>query len=134
MDPGATPNRPENFLISSVLSIPLGQSQRTCRATVGQTPVKRCTCPASLNFSSVVVAAAACMNFPNRVPVLAKPQDGSSMRNVSSAAKTLSLVLACMRTSFRDRRLHVLNHSGHGFLWRSCQFRNAKHSSPVRGG
>src|SRR5438270_5981350 len=92
MDPGATPNRPENFLISSVLSIPLGQSQRTCSATVGQTPVRRCTCPASLNFSSVVVAAAVCMNLPKRVPVFANPQEGSSMRNVSSAEKTFSLV------------------------------------------
>ena len=35
-----------------------GKSHSTCRATVGQTPVSRCTCPASLNFSSVVVAAA----------------------------------------------------------------------------
>src|ERR1700747_2635703 len=39
------------------------------------------------------------MNFPKRVPVLAKPQEGSSMRNVSSAAKTLSLVGESMPTS-----------------------------------
>src|SRR5207302_8233649 len=45
------------------------------------------------------------MNFPKRVPVLAKPQDGSSMRNVSSAAKTLSLAGASMRTSLGSGRL-----------------------------
>src|SRR5580658_7577964 len=37
------------------------------------------------------------MNFPKRVPVLAKPQEGSSMRNISSAAKTLSVVDESMR-------------------------------------
>src|SRR6185437_915370 len=37
------------------------------------------------------------MNFPKRVPVLANPQEGSSMRNVSSAVKILSLVDASMR-------------------------------------
>ena len=77
--------------MSSVLCAPSGQSHRTCRATVGQTPVSRCTWPASLNFSSVVVAAAGWINFPNRVPVLAKPQDGSSMRKGSSASKIFLL-------------------------------------------
>jgi hypothetical protein len=38
------------------------------------------------------VAAAVCMNLPKRVPVFANPQEGSSMRNVSSAEKIFSLV------------------------------------------
>src|SRR5579864_2419947 len=85
--------------MSFALSTPSGQSQRTCKATVGQTPVNRCTCPASLNFSSVVVAAAGWMNFPKRVPVLAKPQDGNSIRKVSSALKILSLLLTSITKS-----------------------------------
>ena len=36
----------------------------------------------------MVVAAAAWRNLPNRVPVLAKPHDGSSMRNRSSDSAT----------------------------------------------
>src|SRR3954470_8510465 len=99
MEPATTPYLPANCLTSSVLSTPRGQSHSTCKATVGQTPVRRCTCPASLNFSSVVVAAAGCINFPKRVPVLANPHDGSSMRNLSSAANILSLVDECMQTS-----------------------------------
>src|SRR5579862_7687408 len=34
------------------------------------------------------------MNFPKRVPVLANPQDGSSMRKPSSASNTFSLIPA----------------------------------------
>src|ERR1700691_1746315 len=75
-------------MTSGTLNLPSGKSQRTCTATVGQQPVKRCTWPASLNFSAVVVAAAACWNLPKRVPVLAKPQEGSSMRKPSSAFRT----------------------------------------------
>src|SRR5579862_8262188 len=78
----------------SVLRMPSGQSQRTCSAMVGHTPVSRCTCPASLNFSSVVVAAAGWLNLPNLVPVFAKPQDGSSMRKDSSAQKIFSVLCA----------------------------------------
>src|SRR5450755_1459691 len=37
------------------------------------------------------------MNFPKRVPVLAKPQDGSSIRKVSSALNTFSLLPASIR-------------------------------------
>src|SRR5436309_14301566 len=69
---------------------PSGQSQSTCKAIVGQTPVTRCTCPASLNFSSVVEAAAACKNLPKRVPVLANPQEGISIWKRFSAAATRS--------------------------------------------
>jgi len=74
-----------SFLISSVLATPRGKSHSTCRATLGQTPVSRCTWPASLSFSWAVDAAAGWRNLPNRVPVLAKPQEGSSIRNFSSA-------------------------------------------------
>src|SRR5215471_17195133 len=70
-----------------------GRSHRTCSASVGQTPVSPCTWPASLNFSSIVTAAAGCRNLPNRVPVFAKPQDGNSIRNASSAWKTASEVI-----------------------------------------
>src|SRR5579872_1134374 len=94
--PGRTPYWSANVLMSSVLRTPSGQSHRTCSATVGQTPVSRCTWPASLNFSSVVVAAAGWMNFPNRVPVLAKPQDGSSMRKDSIASNTRFLLPSSM--------------------------------------
>src|SRR5215469_6795073 len=66
------------------------------------------------------------MNFPNRVPVFAKPHDGSSMRNVSSAAKTLSLVDASMRTSPRNGRLQSYRRGGHGFLGQFFSFRIAK--------
>src|SRR5579863_4272374 len=81
----------------SALRTPSGQSQRTCRAIVGQTPVSRCTCPASLNFSSVVVAAAGWLNLPNLVPVFANPQDGSSMRKDSSALKIFSVLCASIK-------------------------------------
>src|ERR1700751_4678824 len=43
------------------------------------------------------------MNFPKRVPVLANPHDGNSMRKVSRAAKTLSLVDESMQTSLTGR-------------------------------
>src|SRR5437588_11150386 len=75
---------------SAALALPRGKSQSTWTATVGQQPVNRCTWPASLNFSSVEVAAAACWNLPKRVPVLAKPQEGSSMQKPSRALKILS--------------------------------------------
>src|ERR1700677_81447 len=94
--------------MSSALSTPLGQSHRTCKATVGHTPVSRCTCPASLNFSSVVVAAAGWINFPKRVPVFAKPQEGTSMRKDSSASKILSVWDPSMKTSLWHRRLQSL--------------------------
>src|SRR5258708_2649775 len=40
----------------------------------------------------MVVAAAAWINFPKRVPVFAKPHDGSSILNLSSALHTFSIV------------------------------------------
>src|SRR6266404_2684690 len=42
----------------------------------------------------MVVAAAAWINFPKRVPVFAKPHDGSSILNLSSALQTVSTVLS----------------------------------------
>src|SRR4051812_34829005 len=74
--------------MSAALRRPSGRSHNTCSATVGHTPVSACTCPASLNFSSSVEAAAACRNLPNRVPVFANPHDGSSIRKPSSALWT----------------------------------------------
>src|SRR5580765_8397933 len=73
-----------------MLFTPDGRSHSTCNATVGQTPVSRCTMAASLSFSSVDVAAAGCRNLPNRVPVLANPHEGSSIWNESSARETAS--------------------------------------------
>src|SRR4051812_6858792 len=49
------------------------------------------------------------MNFPNRVPVLANPQEGSSMRNVSSEAKTLSPVDASMLEPLLGREDYSCN-------------------------
>src|SRR5581483_48373 len=91
MEPGWIPYCRAYFLISAALATPFGQSHWTCSAIVGQIPVSRCTWPASLNFSSTFVAAAGWMNFPKRVPVLANPQEGSSIRNVSSAWKIESV-------------------------------------------
>src|ERR1700722_8029497 len=70
-------------------AFPPGRSQSTCSATVGLAPVNAFTSAASANFSSIVVAAPPCTNFPNRVPVLEKPHDGTSIRNPSSALHTL---------------------------------------------
>src|SRR5436305_10863851 len=96
MEPACTPYFVSSAAIVLAELIPSGQSQSTCNAIVGQTPVTRCTCPASLNFSSVVAAAAGCKNLPKRVPVLANPQDGISMRNSSSDRKTVSEPRALM--------------------------------------
>src|SRR5580700_11618406 len=87
MDPMATPYFAARFLSH-------GKSHFTCIATVGQHPVNPCTCPASANFSSVVVAAASWMNFPNLVPVFANPQLGSSIAKLSRALKTSMACLA----------------------------------------
>src|ERR1035438_3739515 len=105
--------------MSSVLPTPSGQSHNTCNATVGQTPVSTCTWPASLNFSSVEVAAAGWMNFPKRVPVLAKPQDGSSMRKDSSASKILSLFRASIGRLFSNSQGTILTAQDHEFLSRN---------------
>src|SRR6266576_4181892 len=67
------------------------------------------------------------MNFPKRVPVLANPHEGSSMRNVSRAAKTLSLVDEPMQTSLSDGRLQLDLSRRHGFLWQILVFRRAKY-------
>src|SRR5437764_2781654 len=91
---------------------PSGQSQSTCKAIVGQTPVRRCTCPASLNFSSVVAAAAGCKNLPKRVPVLANPQEGISIRNSSSDRKTMPESLALMPIQPFAGRLHITKDGG----------------------
>src|SRR5215472_2486433 len=48
------------------------------------------------------------MNLPKRVPVLANPQEGSSIRNVSSAEKTCSLVDEFMGTSLANGRYSPL--------------------------
>src|SRR5256885_16925674 len=91
MEPGRTAYWCENFSIVPVLLTPSGKSQSTCNAKVGQTPVSKCTWPASLNFSSIVVAAAGWTNFPKRVPVFANPQEGISIRNASKARNTFSV-------------------------------------------
>src|SRR3954447_24213518 len=77
-------------------------SHCTCRATVGHEPVKACPCPASLNLSSMVTAAASWTNFPKRVPVLAKPQEGSSILKLSSARCIATSVLSVMPVPFQS--------------------------------
>ena len=66
----------------------VGQVPEHVQGDVGHAPVNWLTMPASLNFSAMLVAAAGCTNLPKRVPVLAKPQDGNSILNRSSACQT----------------------------------------------
>src|SRR4051794_7584419 len=106
---------------------PSGQSQSTCKAIVGQTPVRRCTCPASLNFSSVVAAAAGCKNLPKRVPVLANPQEGISMRNSSSDGKTVPGSRCFMPVQPFAGRLHITKDGGHALSMMKSIFRIAKY-------
>src|SRR5258708_1332640 len=47
----------------------------------------------------MVLAAASWMNLPNRVPVFAKPHEGSSIRRLSSAFQTTSACLLFIVTS-----------------------------------
>src|SRR5690242_3209985 len=61
---------------------------------VGLAPVSALTSAASANFSSMVVAAPPCTNLPNRVPVLAKPQEGTSIRKLSRAFPIRSVASA----------------------------------------
>src|SRR5207248_2576810 len=97
IDPGRTPKRLASDATSDTLLTAEGKSHSTCNARVGHAPVSLWISPASLNFSSSVPAAAACRNLPKRVPVLAKPHDGSSMWKTSSAAAIRSEVLVMMR-------------------------------------
>jgi len=53
-------------------------------------PVPTVAAPVRWAESLQTMAAAGCRNLPKRVPVLAKPQDGTSMRNFSSAWETFS--------------------------------------------
>src|SRR5580692_5257659 len=91
MAPMRTPFSAADFRTADTSAPPFGKSHSTWTATLGQQPVIRCTAPASAIFSAVVVAAAGWMNFPNLVPVLAKPQDGNSMVKASSAAPAWSV-------------------------------------------
>src|SRR3954465_12629532 len=59
-----------------------------CSATVGATPVNRCTSAASATFSYGSRGTARCANTLNRVPELPNAQDGSSIRWDRSAATT----------------------------------------------
>jgi hypothetical protein len=67
------------------------------------------------------------MNFPKRVPVLAKPQEGSSIRNRSSALNTFSFVVVSIRDSPRQQfapamKVTIFVPEDHGFLrvaWRN---------------
>ena len=80
--------------IRGTLATPSGRSHSTCNPMVGLAPVRRLICAASANLSSIEVAAATCRNLPKRVPVLANPQEGISMRKLSSAFATRS-TLSC---------------------------------------
>src|SRR5882762_8959494 len=54
------------------------------------------------------------MNFPKRVPVFAKPHEGSSIRRLSSAFQTVSVCLFFIVTSSRARdhvALQLINSS-----------------------
>src|SRR5687767_11999485 len=89
IDPIRTPCRSATFAVCCA-STPTLKSHNTCTATVGQHPVNLFTTPASASFSSIVEAAAACLNFPNRVPVSAYPQLGVSIRNSSRSEEHTS--------------------------------------------
>src|ERR1700677_115339 len=93
MEPALTPYFDSSARIAETSDLPPGRSQSTCKAIVGLAPVNEFPCAASLNFSSIVVAAPACTNFPNRVPVLEKPHEGTSIRNPSRALHIFSVSL-----------------------------------------
>src|SRR5919112_4755407 len=59
-----------------------------CRATLGATPVKRCTVAASAIFSCGVRGTPSCAKTLNRVPELPNAHDGVSMCWRRSAAST----------------------------------------------
>src|SRR5450631_1472937 len=90
IDPERMPKRRSSACTTGTSLRPLGKSHNTCRARVGVTPVSRFTSAASANFSSMVVAAAACTNLPKRVPVFANPHEGISMWKLSSALNASS--------------------------------------------
>src|SRR6478736_9213191 len=56
-----------------------------CTATLGATPVNRCTCAASSIFSCGVRGVPGLANTLKRVPVFTNAQDGSSIRCASRA-------------------------------------------------
>ncbi len=105
IEPERTPKRRSNPFTSGTSFSPLGRSHSTCRATVGVTPVSRFTSAASANFSSMVVAAAACTNLPKRVPVLANPHEGISIWKESSALNATILNVQIPKASYDP--LHV---------------------------
>src|SRR5580692_2277729 len=105
MEPGANPCFAARERTAPTSWAPPGRSHKTCSARVGHTPVQQWTCAASLNFSSIVAAAAGWRNLPNRVPVLVKPQEGSSMRKASSALQRESPWLLVIK--------HLLKHTEH---------------------
>src|SRR6201999_2815982 len=72
-----------------------------CRATLGATPVNRCTWAASSIFSSGVRGTPGCANTLNLVPVLANAHDGNSICCAFSAAFTLATL--CIRCPLADR-------------------------------
>src|SRR3974390_127614 len=128
MEPALMPYRSENLRISSTLRTPFGKSHNTCSAIVGHAPVNKWTCPASLNFSSVVVAAAAWTNLPKRVPVFAKPQEGSSMRNWFRARMISSDLLEFMAGPQGDtKRVHRPWLGGHALSGHKRAFPNAEY-------
>src|ERR1700677_1809943 len=90
MEPALTPYFDSSARIAETSDLPPARYQSTCKAIVGLAPVNEFTCAASLNFSSIVVAAPACTNFPKRVPVLEKTHDGTSIRNPSRALQIFS--------------------------------------------
>src|SRR5215469_11501067 len=110
MDPGRTPWRSANRRISAASAEPFGRSQRTCRAMVGHTPVQRCTCAASLNFSAIVEAAAGCRNLPKRVPVLAKPHEGNSTWKRSRVWAMRADFLLSITSDFRQSMILDARH------------------------
>src|SRR5262245_42709094 len=88
MEPGLILCRSASVWMADAPEMPSGRSHKTWSAIVGQAPVSAWTSPASLNLSSIVTAAAGWRNLPNRVPVFAKPHEGSSIWNRSSARAT----------------------------------------------
>ena len=105
MEPGRDPARARRAArLRRRSASPSARSHSTCSASVGQMPVRPCTWPASLNFSSMVAAAAGCRNFPNRVPVFAKPQDGTSIRKRSNASNTRSESISPLRLACSSAR------------------------------
>src|SRR4051794_17733530 len=78
-----------------------------CSATLGATPVCRCTRAASAIFSYGSRGTPGCANTLNRVPELPNAQEGSSMccRRSTSFTSSIAVTLRCDRDHLRAQQV-----------------------------